>query len=140
MPTHHNTPINSPIVTPARGRSRTRSVSRHSSQGEPVGEPGDPDDGDDGDDGNGGGGGGGGGDPGGPGGPFNPPDDVNAAMKDFYISLRDSLTGLGTAIGNLKSDGSDSSKTKVKDPEPFDGSDPRKLKTFLVSLSLVFID
>ena len=142
-PTHHNTPINSPIVTPARGRSRTRSVSCHSSQGEPVGEPGDPDDGDDGDDGNGGGGGGGGGDPGdpgGPGGPFNPPDDVNAAMKDFYISLRDSLTGLGTAIGNLKSDGSDSGKTKVKDPEPFDGSDPRKLKTFLVSLSLVFID
>ena len=61
-------------------------------------------------------------------------------MKDFYISLQDSLTGLGTAIGNLKSDGSDSGKTKVKDPEPFDGSDPRKLKTFLVSLSLVFID
>ncbi|KAJ4470228.1 hypothetical protein J3R30DRAFT_3238672, partial [Lentinula aciculospora] len=31
-------------------------------------------------------------------------------------------------------------KAKVKEPDVFDGSDPRKLKTFLVSLSLVFLD
>ena len=47
---------------------------------------------------------------------------------------------LSTVLKGLKSDGSDSSKTKVRDLEVFDGSDPCKLRGFLVTLSLVFFD
>ncbi|KAE9409068.1 hypothetical protein BT96DRAFT_807226 [Gymnopus androsaceus JB14] len=41
---------------------------------------------------------------------------------------------------NVPSGDSLDSKSKVKKPDVFDGSEPRKLKGFLVSLSLVFID
>ncbi|KIK56800.1 hypothetical protein GYMLUDRAFT_173911 [Collybiopsis luxurians FD-317 M1] len=35
---------------------------------------------------------------------------------------------------------SDSGKTRVKDPDVFDSFNPQKLRTFLVSLSFVFLD
>ncbi|KAJ3738097.1 hypothetical protein EV360DRAFT_90835, partial [Lentinula raphanica] len=55
------------------------------------------------------------------------------------MSFNDTLAYFTSALC-LKESELDSGKTKVKDPEPFDGSNPRKLKSFLVSLSLVFID
>ncbi|KAJ3837464.1 hypothetical protein F5878DRAFT_726051 [Lentinula raphanica] len=45
----------------------------------------------------------------------------NDTLADFTLALRPKESGL------------DSGKTKVKDPEPFDGSNPRKLKSFLNS-------
>ncbi|KAJ3807772.1 hypothetical protein F5876DRAFT_79413 [Lentinula aff. lateritia] len=46
---------------------------------------------------------------------------------------------LGTVLAALgRPSDSSESKSKVKEPEVFDGSDPRKLKTFFVNLALVF--
>ena len=56
------------------------------------------------------------------------------------ISWREVIQALRTVLGNMKSDGPDSGKTKVKDPDIFNGLDPQKLKSFLVSLSLVFLN
>lgn len=129
---------------PSRGRSQTRrsrSGEENPRDHERGNNPGDPDDGDDG-----GGGGGGGGGPGGPPGGGPPgqgrdeePDREGQALQ-LFAAFQQSIDGLSTALGNLRGEGSDSGKAKVKDPDVFDGSDPRKLKTFLVSLSLVFLD
>ena len=37
-----------------------------------------------------------------------------------------------------KGKSSTSTSTKIRKPDPFDGSDPEKLRTFLVQLNLVF--
>ena len=47
---------------------------------------------------------------------------------------------LAEAIMSLSRKGksSTSTSTKIRKPDPFDGSDPEKLRTFLVQLNLVF--
>ncbi|GAW06829.1 retrotransposon nucleocapsid protein [Lentinula edodes] len=91
------------------------------SGGLPCGEPGDPSG------------------PGGPGGPRSPisPDIPNEqrAMLELLLGFKGSILA---ALGR-PSDSSES-KSKVKEPEVFDGSDPQKLKTFFVNLALVFND
>jgi hypothetical protein len=96
---------------------------------------GDDDDNDDNGGGSGGGGGGdnsggGGGDGGGGGNPRheNPPPDTN-------ILLAEALTNLNKGIHRLRP-----SSTKVKDPDSFDGSNPQKLRKFLVACNLIFSD
>ncbi|KAJ3765363.1 hypothetical protein FB446DRAFT_832080 [Lentinula raphanica] len=82
--------------------------------------------------------------------PPNPPPSVqscslsSSCLSDnlalnALMSFNDTLADFTSALRPKESE-SDSEKMKVKDPEPFDGSNPRKLKSFLVSLSLVFID
>ncbi|KAJ3831450.1 hypothetical protein F5878DRAFT_675117, partial [Lentinula raphanica] len=82
--------------------------------------------------------------------PPNPPPSVQSRSSsssrssdnlalNALMSFNDTLADFTLAL-HLKESELDSGKTKVKDPEPFDGSNPRKLKSFLVSLSLVFID
>ncbi|KAF8824220.1 hypothetical protein HHX47_DHR8000238 [Lentinula edodes] len=94
------------------------------------------------------------GEPGGPGGPSGPggpggprsrisPDIPNEqrAMLELLSGFKGSIETLGTILAALShpSDSSES-KSKVKEPEVFDGSDPQKLKTFFVNLALVFND
>lgn len=91
---------------------------------------------DPGDDGPGSSDGSGGGNPGGPQGP-------NISERDYFDlfwAFQNSIDHLGNTLGGMQTDSSDSGKPKVKEPEVFDGSDPRKLFEFLVSLSLVFLD
>ncbi|KAJ3925753.1 MAG: hypothetical protein NXY57DRAFT_967322 [Lentinula lateritia] len=83
--------------------------------------------------------------PGGPGGPCSPnsPDIPNKqrAILELLLGFKGSIETLGTGPAALgcPSDSSES-KSKVKEPEVFDSSDPQKLKTFFVNLSLVFND
>ncbi|KAJ3924502.1 MAG: hypothetical protein NXY57DRAFT_1033966, partial [Lentinula lateritia] len=62
-------------------------------------------------------------------------------MLELLSGFKGSIETLGTILAALgcPSDSSDS-KSKVKEPEVFDGSDPRKLKRFIVNLALVFND
>jgi len=53
----------------------------------------------------------------------------------MFEGLNDTLSRVGAAR-----DDNGGSKAKVRDPVVFDGTDPRKLQTFLVELSLVFTD
>jgi hypothetical protein len=103
------------------------------------GGPGNGGDGDGGDDGGGGGGGGNSGDDdddendhnnnNNPGNPVNPGSDTN-------LLLAEAIQNLNRGIRRLRP----SSSTKVKEPETFDGTNPNKLREFLVSCSLVFSD
>ena len=47
------------------------------------------------------------------------------------------LRGVSTSLNNPRTN---NIRTKVKEPDTFDGSDPRKLKAFIVSLQLNFND
>lgn len=91
-------------------------------------------------------GGGGGGPPGGGGGgnDGHESDDSDSNDRRIFLetadSLRTVLGGLGTIIQNNSSSASSEGKARVKEPEVFDGTEPRKLKSFLASLSLVFLD
>ena len=90
--------------------------------------------------------GGGGGPPGGgpPGGGFppfgNPPDDPNNNEQLAFGLLRqmnDFLKNLNITM--QRRPGSDeANKSQNRNPDVFNGLDPRKLQSFLVSLSLVF--
>lgn len=79
----------------------------------------------------------------GPGGPEDDPDpdpfddpDANEGQDPD-----DNLLNLTTAINRLAETSEDKEKSKTaRDPDPFDGSDPRKLRTFLLQLQLVFND
>ncbi|KAJ3897214.1 hypothetical protein F5879DRAFT_1033521 [Lentinula edodes] len=79
------------------------------------------------------------------GGPCTPtsPDIPNkqCAMLELLSGFKGSIKTLHTILATLNrpSDSSES-KSKVKEPEVFDGLDPRKLKTFFVNLALVFND
>ncbi|KAJ3926424.1 MAG: hypothetical protein NXY57DRAFT_1113127 [Lentinula lateritia] len=99
-------------------------------QPQPRGEPGDPS---------------GPGSPGGPGGPGGPRSPISpnipneqCAMLELLSGFKGSIETLGTVLATLgrPSDRSES-KSKVKEPEVFDGSDPRKLKMFFINLALV---
>ncbi|KAJ3992902.1 hypothetical protein F5050DRAFT_1811023 [Lentinula boryana] len=102
--------------------------------------------------------------PGGPGGPGSPPssrgpsrsrsppggpgsnrtDIAEQRIIELFTTFRGTLNNLGGAITELSTNQNhgltETAWSKVKDPEVFDGSNPRKLKGFLVSSSLVFID
>jgi hypothetical protein len=60
-------------------------------------------------------------------------------LMDKFGGSIDSIANALTLLGGKATEPSES-KAKVKEPDVFDGSDPRKLKEFLVSLSLVFVD
>ncbi|KIK50700.1 hypothetical protein GYMLUDRAFT_252736 [Collybiopsis luxurians FD-317 M1] len=109
----------------------------------------------DGDNGNGGGGGGGG--PPGGGSPGDGPPSLlglrsldlqrpgnldEGQVLTFFQQMGTGMNALTTILNNMNNrlPDSDSGKTRVKDPDVFDGSDPQKLRTFLVSLSFVFLD
>ena len=59
----------------------------------------------------------------------NPEPDTNLLLANAILNLNRGLHKLRRP-----------SSTKVKDPEPFDGTNPSKLREFLVSCSLVFSD
>ena len=63
----------------------------------------------------------------------------NENLVATFDQLAGVLSGLQEVISKVSGD-SGSSKAKVHDPDVFDGSDPRKLQSFLVALSLVFAD
>ena len=51
-------------------------------------------------------------------------------------NLADAIAALAHNVRSQR----DSSRTKVREPDPFDGTDPAKLRTFLVQLQLSFND
>ncbi|KAJ3796296.1 hypothetical protein GGU11DRAFT_746258 [Lentinula aff. detonsa] len=55
-------------------------------------------------------------------------------------SLITSLNGIQMSIAKPAVSESGTSKAKLRDPDTFDGSDPRKLQSFLVDLTLIFAD
>jgi hypothetical protein len=141
------------IVSPTR-HGRETPIQEETDEGQdpeedPIGEPPEPDDGggDDGSPGPGGPGGPGGGPPGGPGEPSDPdnnPDDgipTPQEMINIFRSMATALTGLNNTLNSKKSGISDeANKSQNRNPDVFDGSDPKKLQGFLVSLSLVFAE
>jgi hypothetical protein len=66
-------------------------------------------------------------------GPGDQPDDSDS---DVQHNLADAIT---TLARNVHHQG-DGSRSKVREPDPFDGTDPTKLCTFLVQLQLSFND
>src|ERR1700720_2023774 len=81
-----------------------------------------------------------------PDGPGNDPPDENGSGdhhddEDPYDdgnqpNLADAIAALAHNVGSQR----DSSRTKVREPDPFDGMDPARLWTFLVQLQLSFND
>src|ERR1700722_7087578 len=81
-----------------------------------------------------------------PDGPGNDPPDDNGPgdhhdNEDPYDdgnqpNLADAIAALARNVGSQR----ESSRTKVREPDPFDGTDPAKLRTFLVQLQLSFND
>lgn len=77
--------------------------------------------------------------------PFPPPSPNTRDMATFSTmfarAFAQSMTGVIETISTkLGKQDSGSSKGRIRDPDVFDGSDPRKLQSFFVSLSLVFAD
>ncbi|PBK73759.1 hypothetical protein ARMSODRAFT_1015303 [Armillaria solidipes] len=70
--------------------------------------------------------------PGGPGGPNNCPN-----KQDFLWEFMTLLCRVSTTLNIPRPN---TIRTKVKEPGTFDGSDPQKLKAFIVSLQLNFND
>src|SRR6202790_1990837 len=69
----------------------------------------------------------------------DPPDDDNPDNNpdnDVQNNLADAIAALAR---NVRHQG-DGSRSKVREPDPFDGTDPTKLRTFLVQLQLSFND
>src|SRR6202050_2925881 len=67
------------------------------------------------------------------------PDDDNPddnPDNDVQNNLADAIAALAR---NVRHQG-DGSRSKVREPDPFDGTDPTKLRTFLVQLQLSFND
>src|ERR1700674_703300 len=64
----------------------------------------------------------------------DPPGDEDD--PDMQGNLADAIAALAR---NIKQQG-DGGRTKVREPDPFDGTDPIKLRTFLVQLQLSFND
>ncbi len=71
--------------------------------------------------------------PGGPGGPGNNPPNEQDILQEFMNLLHRVSTSLNNSWPN-------NIHTKVKEPDTFDGSNPQKLKAFIVSLQLNFND
>lgn len=93
--------------------------------------------------GSGGGGGGGGGGPPGGGPPDIPPELIDIGPDELKIIKMIKLfsDSVGASLGAvIKPAGSQQVRTKVREPDPFNGSDPSKLRGFLISLNLNFQD
>jgi hypothetical protein len=78
--------------------------------------------------------------PGGPGGPGGDPPDDDDNPDDPHAdgvqgNLADAIKALADSVRRPKED-----RSKVREPDCFDGSDPRKLRTFLVQCRLNFED
>ena len=72
----------------------------------------------------------------------NPPDDDDPGEQpddpdnDVQNNLADAIAALAR---NVRHQG-DGSRSKVREPDPFNGTDPTKLRTFLIQLQLSFND
>ena len=69
-------------------------------------------------------------------GPDDPQDDLDDPEHGMENNLADAIAALAR---NVRHQG-DGSRSKVREPDPFDGTDPAKLWTFLVQLRLSFND
>jgi len=69
-------------------------------------------------------------------GPGDPSDDPDDSDDEVQHNLANAISALAK---NVKHQG-DGSRSKVREPDPFDGTDPAKLRTFLVQLQLSFRD
>ncbi|KAJ3780178.1 hypothetical protein GGU10DRAFT_381060 [Lentinula aff. detonsa] len=86
--------------------------------------------------------------PGGPGGPGNSgnsgDDEVpipdSSQFMNIMSNFSSNINNLGIVLSGMKSTDDAGNKTKPREAEVFDGSDLRKLQSFLVSLALVFND
>ena len=73
----------------------------------------------------------------GPGDPFDPSEDSDHPNEEnVQHNLADVIA---TLARNVQHQG-DGSRSKVREPDPFDGTDTTKLRTFLVQLQLNFND
>ena len=70
------------------------------------------------------------------GGPDDPQDNPDDSEHDVQNNLADAIAALAR---NVQRQG-DGPRSKVREPDPFDGTDPAKLRTFLVQLRLSFND
>ena len=68
-------------------------------------------------------------------GPDDPQDDPDNPEHGMENNLADAIAALAR---NVQHQG-DGSRSKVREPDPFDGTDPAKLRTFLVQLRLSMI-
>ncbi|KAG6326189.1 hypothetical protein ID866_12900, partial [Astraeus odoratus] len=65
----------------------------------------------------------------------------NCTQEDWAIQVFESLTHAIDSLAHAsQKSGSSSSRTKVREPNTFDGTDPKKLRTFLVQCKLNFQD
>src|SRR6202051_4765499 len=69
-------------------------------------------------------------------GPGDNPDNSDDPDNDMQNNLADAIAALAR---NVRHQG-DGSQSKVREPDPFDGTDPTKLRTFLIQLQLTFND
>src|ERR1700723_1599419 len=69
-------------------------------------------------------------------GPGDHHDDEDPYDDENQPNLADAIAALARNVGSQR----ESSRTKVREPDPFDGTDPAKLRTFLVQLQLSFND
>src|SRR6202041_2395966 len=69
-------------------------------------------------------------------GPGDHHDDEDPYDDGNQPNLADAIAALARNVGSQR----ESSRTKVREPDPFDGTDPAKLWTFLVQLQLSFND
>ena len=69
-------------------------------------------------------------------GPSEPSDDPDNSDNDVQNNLADAIAALDR---NVQHQG-DGSRLKVREPDPFDGTNPTKLRTFFVQLQLSFND
>ena len=65
------------------------------------------------------------------------PDFTGQFAKVFAKQMVRAFEAVATKLGKQESS---SSRAQIQDPDVFEGSDPHKLQSFLVSLSLVFSD
>ena len=63
------------------------------------------------------------------------PDFAGQFAKVFTKQMVRAFEAVATKLGKQESS---SSRARIRDPDVFEGSDPHKLQSFLVSLSLVF--
>ena len=69
-------------------------------------------------------------------GPGDHPNDHDGNDNDVQHNLADAIAALARSMQNQ----GEGSRSKVREPDPFDGTDPSKLRTFLVQLQLSFND
>ena len=128
-------PTNNPVfLFPPAAPQTPNPFQAQSGSNNPAPAGGDPDDGDDDPDegnpppGNGGGGPPGGGPPGG-----GPPGGNAPLTANDRDNLAEAISSLTAAVKPRNR-----AKTKAREPDQFDGSDPEKLKTFIVQCELYF--